>query len=222
MSDDKHDTAKEHKDGKDAKGAKADAGPKKPNPLKAFIGPILAVVVLIGAGVGIGMFLAGVVKPKVTPAVEGKAEDAHGEAAKGEDAHGAAAGEHEESLIHHGVEMTINDLVTNVRDQGGKKFVAVTPTFWMTKECAKEAGLIGGGGHGGGGEVGGEIKRIIRGRLEENLRDYDMDELTSKPIYKKLEKSFRDIVEKEMHAVFPKLPDKPVVLRVVLNGLKVQ
>jgi len=241
MSDHGDAKKEEKKDDKKA-AAPAASGPK--TGIKALIGPIAAVVLMVGSGIGIGMFLSNLITPPPKKAIahgEGGAEggdghgaeggDAHG--AEGGDAHGAAGGDAhggkggahdgvDHSLTHTYKEMVLDGVMANVKDTGGKKFVKINPVFWITDEAFQAAGLAGGGGHGGGGEPGGPIKRILRARLEERLREYDLDELTSKTIYKKLEKVFREDVEKEMMAVYPKLKTGKVVERVVVQGMMVQ
>lgn len=213
MSDEKkHDDGDKKDDKQDGKKAAPAAGG-----MKALMGPILAVVVLVGAGVGVGMFLAKFFAKAPDSAVKA---GAHGgeTPAEGEGEH--ASGGHE-SLLHTAKEMVIEDIVANVKDQGGKRFVKITPAFWVTTDASAAIGLNG-GGHGGG-EVGGEIKRILKARIEEHLKQYDLEELTSQGIYKRLEKNFKDIAEKEIKAFSPELPSaKPVVLKVVIGGLVVQ
>ncbi len=225
MSDPHKEEKKDEK--KDEKKAATPAGPK--TGIKALLGPILAIVVLVGAGIGIGMFLSNLITPP--PTKDGGAEgegDGHGDGhggAKGGDAHGeAGGGDHAaHSLFHAYKEVVLDSVIANVKDTGGKKFVKMNPVFWISPEAHLAAGLGGGGGHGGGGEAGGEIKRILRARLEENLRSYDLDELAGQKVTPKIEKAFRDIVEKEMHAVFPELKnDHVIVQRVIIQGMMVQ
>ncbi len=212
MSDQKHDDA----DKKDDKKAAAAAGAPAKGGVKALLGPLAAVVVLVSAGVGIGMFTAKFFAK--APAAAAGAHGAEHVDAAGEGEH--AGGAHE-SLLHSAKEMVIEDVVANVKDQGGKRFVKIVPAFWVTTDAATAIGLAG-GGHGGG-EVGGEIKRIIKARIEEHLKKYDLEELTSPSIYKPLEKNLKDIAEKEIKAFAPELPStKPVVLKVICGGLVVQ
>ncbi len=236
MSDHGDAKKEEKKDDKKA-AAPAATGPK--TGIKALIGPIAAVVLMVGSGIGIGMFLSNLITPPPKKAVaqgEGGAEggdahgaeggDAHGTEggdAHGADAHGGKEGEHgAHSLTHAYKEMVLENVMANVKDTGGKKFVKLNPVFWITNEAFEAAGLAGGGGHGGGGEPGGPIKRILRARLEERLAEYDLDELTNKNIYKKLEKVFREDVEKEMMAVYPQLKTGKIVERVIVQGKMVQ
>ena len=212
MSDDKHNEGDKKDAKKDAKAA-APAG----GGIKALLGPILAVVVLVGAGVGVGLFLAKFFAK--APETTGT-KTAHGETAHGDEGEHAEGGAHH-SLLHSAKEMVIEDVVANIKEQGGKRFVKIVPAFWVTTEAAAAIGLSG-GGHGGG-EVGGEIKRIIKARIEESLKQYDLEELTSQSIYKRLEKSLKDLADKEIKAFSPELPAaQPVVLKVVLSGLVVQ
>lgn len=212
MSDDKHDDADKKGDKKDAAKAVAPAA----GGIKALLGPILAVVVLVGAGVGVGLYLAKFFAK--APETTGTKTAGYGEAPHGVE--GEHGGEHA-SLLHSAKELVIEDVVANIKEQGGKRFVKIVPAFWVTTEAAAAIGLNG-GGHGGG-EVGGEIKRIIKARIEEHLKQYDLEELTSQSIYKRLEKNLKDIVDKEIKAFAPELPSaQPCVLKVVLSGLVVQ
>lgn len=215
MSDDKHNEGEKKDAKKDAKAAVAAGGG-----IKALLGPILAVVVLVGAGVGVGLFLAKFFAK--APETTGTKVAGHGEHGATEHGEGEGEGEHAgHSLLHTAKELVIEDVVANIKEQGGKRFVKIVPAFWVTTEAAAALGLNG-GGHGGG-EVGGEIKRIIKARIEESLKQYDLEELTSQSIYKRLEKSLKDLADKEIKAFAPELPaTQPVVLKVVLSGLVVQ
>jgi len=214
----------EKKDGPDAGDGKKDdkksAAEAKPGGgIKALLGPIAAVVVLLGGGIGLGMFLAKTSSQPPAAAAGGEA------GAHGAQAHGEGAEEHAEGashgLLHGATEIVIEDIVANVKDQGGKRFAKVEPSIYVVSSAGASLGLEG-GGHGGG-EVGGPIKRILKARIEEHLKQYDLDELTSQAIYKRLEKNIRDIAEKEMKAFAPDLPaNEPVVVKVVLGGLVVQ
>ena len=213
MSDEKHDDADKKGDKKDAAKAAAPAA----GGIKALMGPILAVIILVGAGVGVGLFLAKFFAK--APETAGTKTAGHGEAPHGGETEGEHGGAHA-SLLHSAKELVIEDVVANIKEQGGKRFVKIVPAFWVTTEAASAIGLDG-GGHGG--EAGGEIKRIIKARIEENLKQYDLEELTSQSIYKRLEKNLKDLVDKEIKAFAPELPStKPVVLKVVLSGLVVQ
>lgn len=219
MSDEKKDGPDAGDGKKDDKKAAADAKPAGGG-IKALLGPIAAVVVLLGAGIGLGMFLANTFsKPPATEAGAGAhGTDGHGETAAGGDGHAEGASH---GLLHGATEIMIENVVANVKDQGGKRFAKVEPSIYIVSTAGASLGLDG-GGHGGG-EVGGPIKRIIKARIEEHLKQYDLDELTSQAIYKRLEKNIRDIAEKEMKAFAPDLPaNKPIVVKVVLGGLVVQ
>lgn len=222
MSDEKKDGPDAGDGKKDDKKAAAEAKPSGGG-IKALLGPIAAVVVLLGAGIGLGMFLANTFSqpPAAAAGTEGGAHgtEAHGGATtEGGDGHAEGASH---GLLHGATEIIIESVVANVKDQGGKRFAKVEPSIYIVSTAGASLGLEG-GGHGGG-EVGGPIKRILKARIEEHLKQYDLDELTSQAIYKRLEKNIRDIAEKEMKAFAPDLPaNKPVVVKVVLGGLVVQ
>jgi flagellar basal body-associated protein FliL len=221
MSDEKKDGPDAGDGKKDDKKAAAEAKPAGGG-IKALLGPIAAVVVLLGAGIGLGMFLAKTFSQPPAAAAGAEAgahgSEAHGDAAEGGEEHAEGASH---GLLHGATEIVIEDIVANVKDQGGKRFAKVEPSIYVVSTAGASLGLEG-GGHGGG-EVGGPIKRILKARIEEHLKQYDLDELTSQAIYKRLEKNIRDIAEKEMKAFAPDLPaNKPVVVKVVLSGLVVQ
>ena len=224
MADEKKDAHGGDAHGGDKADAKKAAEPAKGGGIKALLGPIAAVVVLIGAGVGIGMFMSSFLAKPPEKAAAGQAAGGHGGEgeAKG-DGHGDGEG-HAGGAAHgllHQTEIVVEDVVANVKDQGGKRFVKVVPSIYIVPTAGGPLGLEG-GGHGGG-EAGGPIKRILKARIEETLKQYDLEELTSPAIYKRIEKAIRDICEKEMKAFAPELPaDQPVVVKVVLSGLVVQ
>jgi hypothetical protein len=221
MSEAKHDEKKaDAKAGEVKKGG----GLKK---LMPILGPIAAVVVLIGVGAGMGFFLKGLVTPSSIAKAQGMEGPKDPHAAEGEDEHGGGdhggkKGEPGHSLLHSANELVIDSIVTNVRDSGGKRFVKISPAFWIIPEAASGIGMSG-GGHGGGGEPAQETKRILRTRIQEHLKEYSLDELASKGIERKLEKAMRDIAEKELRALLPEIPlTKTIVVKVVPADLAVQ
>jgi flagellar basal body-associated protein FliL len=128
--------------------------------------------------------------------------------------------------IEHLTEVSMPDLLSNVRNQAGRRFIKVSCSFWLGGEDAMKTGFAaaGGGGHGGGGGSGGaEVKRILQMALEEHLRSYDIDELTGPNISLQLKKGFKDRIEKTLRELYPDLKaDQEVVHRVVLTNLLVQ
>ena len=78
------------------------------------------------------------------------------------------------------------------------------------------------GGHGPAKENE-TIKRILRMRLEEHLKGYDMDDLTAPNIYSQLANGFRDAIEREMGSIYTDVgADYRYVKRIVLTSLLVQ
>jgi hypothetical protein len=221
MSEDAH---KEEKKDEKKKEAKPKDG--KPSAIKAMLGPVLAVLVLVGAGVGVGMFLGGMVTPSKVAEQQGmkapKDPTGHGEGEHGAGEGGGHGKGGSHSILHSATELMIENIVSNIKDTGGKRFVKISPSFWILPEAAKGIGM-GGGGHGGGGEPAAETKRIIRARIQEHLKEYSMEEITNKGIERKLEKAFRDIVERELHALVPEIPaSTQIVLKVVPADLAIQ
>lgn len=173
-----------------------------------MMGPLAAVVVLIGVGAGLGWYVSSLF---ASVKAEG-ATEAHAVVHK-EDAH---------TGIAHLTEVSMPDLMSNVRNQAGRRFIKVSCSFWVGHEEATKAGFGGGGGHGGAGG-GTEVKRIVQMALEEHLRSYDIDELTGPNISLQLKKGFKDRIEKTLRELYPDLKaDQELVHRVVLTNLLVQ
>ena len=174
------------------------------------MGPLAAGVVLIMIGAGSGWYVSSLFS---TVKAEGVAE-AHTEEKK-DDAHAGIA---------HLTEVAMPDLMSNVRNQSGRRYIKLTCSFWLGHDEATKVGFAGGGGgHGGGGGGGSDVKRIVQMALEEHLRSYDIDELTGPNISLQLKKGFKDRIEKTLRELYPDLKaDHELVHRVVLTNLLVQ
>jgi hypothetical protein len=174
-------------------------------------GPLAAALVLVVLGMGVGWYVTSLfssVKKEAAAAADTHAEDKH-------DAHVG---------IEHLAEISMPDLMSNVRNQAGRRYIKVSCSFWLSMETATKVGFAGGGGgHGGGGSGGSEVKRIVQMALEEHLRSYDIDELTGPNISLLLKKGFKDRIEKTLRELYPDIKaDEELVHRVVLTNLLVQ
>lgn len=209
------------------KDEKKDEGAAKKKGGGLPLGAIGAVVVLLGAGIGIGMFLSSLVTPPKVAAVEGEAGahgtgDGHGGTDDGAKGHGDAKGA-KHSPLAHSAAFSIGDLVTNVRGQQGRRFVKMTCVLWMNQDVITKVSGGGGGGHGGGADPVDDIKNILKSSFEEHLKSYELDDLTGINIYKLLERNYKEITERELRGLFPDLKsDQPMVSRVVLTSMIVQ
>lgn len=175
-----------------------------------MMGPLAAGVVLVAIGAGLGWFLTSL----ASEVKAGGATEAHATEEKKEEA--AHAG------IAHLTEVSMPDLMSNVRNQAGRRYIKVACSFWVSAEDATKTGFAGGGGHGGAAG-GTEVKRIVQMALEEHLRSYDIDELTGPNISLQLKKGFKDRIEKTLRELYPDLKaDQELVHRVVLTNLLVQ
>lgn len=198
-------------------GEKAAEAPGKSG---GMMGPLAAVVLLVGVGVGVGMYvgssLAAVQAAGTDPAVVAKAE-AHGGAAHGE---GHGAGGNSLAGLH---EISLTDLVANIKNKDGRRYVKVSCAIWVAHEdIEKIVPPATGDGHGAAAENE-TIKRILRMKLEEHLRSYAMEELTTPYIDAQLQAGFRDSIEKELHAIYTDVgADYRFIKRVVAYGLLVQ
>lgn len=202
---------------KDKKDDKKEAAPAAaPGGIKALLGPVAAVAVLIGAGGGIGFFIAGALKPAgVTPPGEGAAaggHDAHG--SEGHDGGGDAHGG--QILTDVASPLAPIALKTNVTGQGGNRFSTATVTLWVEKSVS--------------GHFGEETMiTLIQSKLEEQFKSYSFEELTGAAIHQRLRKDFKVVAEKLFHSLHkgkassdPKTPAKPLVYEAVITDLLVQ
>jgi flagellar basal body-associated protein FliL len=190
-----------------AKGA-ADVAAKPEKKSSGLMGPLLAGVVLVGAGAGMGMYVSSI----FTSVKHEGAETHQPEETQKNEVQGIA----------HLTEVTMPDLMSNVRNQAGRRYIKVSCSIWLTNEDASKVGLSGAGGAvtGGSGE---NVKRILQMGLEEHLRSYDIDELTGPNISLQLKKGFKDRIEKTLHELYPNFKDDhQFVQRVVLTNLLVQ
>lgn len=216
MAEDKKEaTSKEKKTGKEAAPAAAPAANAGGGlPMGAIAAGV--VLLLLGGGMGVG---GSMVMAKWAGGAEAKADAGAHTAAPAEGEHGKS----KEKTLHEMTEISIGDLMSNIRNQQGRRFVKVSCAIYMVTEDAVKLGLSAAGGGHGGGEAGGNIKRILQQSLEEHLKNYDMDDLTGPNIYLQLKKGFRDALERTLHDTFPhEASDKRFVERVVLTNLLVQ
>jgi flagellar basal body-associated protein FliL len=179
------------------------------------------VVVLLAIGGGLGFFIASSLPALAGKHDEAKAADAGKAEAEGGHGHGegAAKGNALEGL--HEVEL--NDLVSNVRNQGGRRYVKVSCSLWVAEHDVLKL-VPPAEEHGEGTPKENEsIKRIVRMRLEEHLKGYDLEDLTAPNVYTEIGNGFRDKIERELHAIYTDVgADYRFVKRVVLTNLLVQ
>lgn len=196
-----------------APAAPAPAAPATDKSKGGMMGPLAAAVVLVGIGAAVGWFVASTLSAvKAEGVVEAAA---HGEDTKKKDDGHAG--------IAHLTEVSMPDLISNVRNQAGRRYIKLSCSFWLSGEDAAKVGFAGGGGGHGGGAGGSDVKRIVQMALEEHLRSYDIDELTGPNIALQLKKGFKDRIEKTLRELYPDLKaDHDLVHRVVLTNLLVQ
>ncbi len=215
MSDDKKD------DKKDGSGAKAAAKPKGGG--GGMMMPMVAVLLVVGVAAGGAYAAVGMLFP-AKPAEEG----AHGAEAG---AHGTEAGAeggkaaHGDNLLHGATEVVLGEIMSNVRGQAGRRYIKLHIAMWLEKNVATNlSGGGGGGGHGGGGGGAGEsVNRILQSQLEEHLKTYELDEFSDPNINRNLDRGFRQIIEKELHDLYPEIPtETKLVQRIIITGMVVQ
>lgn len=195
--------------------AKAAASAAAPTKAKSgLIGSLLAGAVLVGAGVGLGMWLSSLAKGMQQEAAAVSAAEPKAGAGHGKD---ETKGHGTETKAEQG-EVAMPDLVSNVRNQQGRRYIKLSCSFWVPAGEINHLGL--GESESGGGA---NNKRVVQMALEEHLKNYDLDELTGPNIYNQLKRGFKDQIEKSLREMYPDLPrDHELVSRVVLTNLLVQ
>ena len=200
----------------EAAGKDVAAAPPANKPAKSgggMVGPLVAGAVLLALGGGVGLYVS-----SLFGGVQKEGAGAHATAEHPTDTHTDA-----HKGLMHTQEVSMPDLMSNVRNQQGRRYIKVACSFWVADDDVDKVGLGAGGGHGGGGAGGSDIKRIVQMALEEHLKRYDLDELTGPNIYLQLKKGFKEQIEKILHESFPAIPaDHDIVQRVVLTNLLVQ
>lgn len=190
-----------------ASGAAAAAPAAKGGLMSGVVGPILAVIVLMGIGAGLALFITGQLAPAAHKE-EGEAAKAHHE---GEDGHEGAG---------HTEQIAFTELLTNVQGEKGRRYVKVTVVLLVAQADLDK--LIPADGHDS--KAGdGAIKRSLRMCLEEHLKMYDLDALTAPNIYVRLKSGFKTSVENQLKIIFPETPpDYHYVKDIIINNLLVQ
>lgn len=179
-----------------AKVAAGDAAAKKSSPLPMLLG----LVVALGIGVGGALMAMNILFPK---------EGAEAETAK-EESSGSAID------VKTTKEILIGDLITNISNQDGRRYVKVTCAVWMSQEDAAKVQ-----GAGGEGEI--QVKRLMQMALEEQLKRYELADLTGRGIIAALTQDFTVVLDDVLRAQFPDQPkDHRFIRRVLLNNLLVQ
>jgi flagellar basal body-associated protein FliL len=192
----------------------AEEAVKNPAPAKAkassgvissIVGPLAAVVVLLGIGAGLALFVTNVILPKKTPP---KTEQPGRETILGD------------PLLTETEQISFMDLLTNVQGEKGRRYVKVTCIVCVSKNDMEKIVPYYGGE---GAVVDGPIKRSLRMALEEHLKTYDLEALTAPNIYMRLKSGFKTALENQLKTIFPETqPDYRYVKDIILNNLLVQ
>lgn len=192
-------------DKKDAKPADA-----KPGKAAGLVPIIAAVVVLVGIGVGGTMFLlksvtpAPVAKPGDEPA-EHAGDDGHGDP-KGNEAHGAGGG-----LLKIGKELDPICLKGNISGSGGTRYLTLDVGIWVPK--ADHPSLNDP-----------SVRRLIQAKLEETVKTYQLEDLSSPSIQARMKKDFTQAVERMLRTSIDseRKPEAKFVLELTVTNLLTQ
>jgi len=168
-----------------------------------LIGVVLGAVVLIGAGVGVGMFASSLFKP---------AEDKDAQAAQ------PTSAEATDLKLQQMVELSLGDLITNITNSDGRRFIKVTCMIWTTPEDAEAIGA----GEGAAGP-GVQVRRLLQMALEEQLKRYELADFTSRGAIGTVSSDFLVVIETTLRQHLTDRPkDHRFVRKVILNNLLVQ
>lgn len=187
--------ADEKTDQDDAAKPATDAVKAKSSPLPLILG----LAVTLGIGVGGALLAMNVLFPKQDQAQTAKDES------------GGSSID-----VKTTKEILIGDLITNISNQDGRRYVKVTCAVWMSQEDAAKVQ-----GTGGEGEI--QVKRLMQMALEEQLKRYELADLTGRGIIAALTQDFTVVLDDVLRAQFPDQPkDHRFIRRVLLNNLLVQ
>ncbi len=195
MSDDKHEDKKDAKKGDGKAAAPANA---KGGGLKAVLGPVLASVLLLGVGAGIGIYGVGIFFPPASGTGTGTG-DGHGEAAghAGSSGHGGEEGGEEASVLHE-FELDLGAVKSNIIGQSGKRYIMMEVSVWVDKAMSP---ALAAGGHGGGGAP--PAVKFIKSDIEEHLGSYQLADFDSEGAVRILEKKFVEIADRQLRRLYP-------------------
>jgi len=199
---------------KDEKHDKKDAKPAdeaKPGKSLGLVPIIGALVVLVGIGVGGTMF----VLKSLTPAPVAKPGEEHGETpADGADGHGAAKsgdGHGGSGLLKLGKELDPIGLKGNISGSGGTRYLTLDVGIWVPK--TDHAALNDP-----------SVRRLIQAKLEETVKTYQLEDLSSPSIQARMKKDFTQAVERMLRTSIDseRKPEDKFVLELTITNLLTQ
>jgi flagellar basal body-associated protein FliL len=199
------DTKKEEKKKDAAKGDAPAGGSGK----SGLIGIIAAVVILAGAGAGVGWYIVKTLTPAkvekpAEPGAEGGGAEGHGEAPAG-DSHGGDTG-----LLATGLEIENINLKANITGSGGTRYVTLSVGIWVPKSDQPRVNDP-------------PVRRLIQAKLEETLRTYQLEDLQSPNIQARMKKDFGAAVERKLREIMPgRAPEQKFVLEITVTDLLTQ
>lgn len=196
------DAKKDDKDKKDAKPAEA-----KPGKSLGLVPIIGALVVLVAIGVGGSMF----VLKSLTPAPVAKPGEEPGEVPAG-DAGAAKPGEgHGSGLLKIGKELDPIGLKGNISGSGGTRYLTLDVGIWVPK--ADHAALNDA-----------SVRRLIQAKLEETVKTYQLEDLSSPSIQARMKKDFTQAVERMLRTSIDsgRKPEDKFVLELTVTNLLTQ
>lgn len=114
------------------------------------------------------------------------------------------------SLLEGHVAIALDDILSNVRGQDLRRYVKVSMQFWIKAEDQPSVDRE-------------EVKRRLRGALEERLHSYSMEDLDNDSIHTRIKRGFRETIDQVLRETTAERdPERAFVVALDLQGLLVQ
>ncbi|MDA3959397.1 MAG: flagellar basal body-associated FliL family protein [Planctomycetota bacterium] len=161
---------------------------------KGAMGPIIALVMVLLIGVGLGLVIKW--------AVSG--EEVKEETTTREITSSGPLWEQAQAL-------DVGDIVANIQGESGRRYVKVNVQIWVKTEDAQSVSRP-------------DLLPVLRETLQDKVRSYKMQELETGNVLDSLRRNFRDELNKRLREVMGEVddPERTYVNKVVLDGFLIQ
>ena len=170
-----------------------ESGGKKNGGGGGGLGPIIALVVVLAVGLGLGAFVALLFTANETTGDD--EEEAVAQVGK---------------MWERAKALELMDLLANVRGEQGRRYVKVTVQIWVKTDDHPDVSRE-------------EVTPILKEALEEQLHTFNLEELGREFIHTTLRKSFEDKLNQQLREIMGDTdPERGYVEKISLTGLLVQ
>lgn len=181
-------------------GTKPEGGGKRGN---GMLGPILALILVLGIGAGLGIMLHAMIAPPPVSEDE-QAED-------GEDDIVSESRQSEADLFANTQELLFEDVIANLKGEVGR-YVKVTVGVWFDKNDEDAQKIM----------TDLRVKRLLQEQMIEELRTYDQKQLADEFVLEQIRKGFKDRMDRELRRILDSSSEKTYVKKVVMSDLILQ